>query len=140
MDEAGAYYTEWSKSEKERQILYINAYIYMEFRKMVLMVLHAGHQRGHSYKEQTFGLSGRRRGWDDLEKPLPSVKYTTSASSMHEVGHPKPVLWDNPEGWGGEGGGGGFMMGGRMYLWPIHVDVWKEPSQYCNCPPMKTIN
>ena len=29
----------------------------------------------------------------------------TSASSMHEAGHPKPVLWDNPEGEGGEGGG-----------------------------------
>jgi len=30
----------------------------------------------------------------------------TSASSMHEAGHPKPVLWDNPEGWGGERDGG----------------------------------
>ena len=29
----------------------------------------------------------------------------TSASLMHEAGHPKPVLWDNPEGWG-EGGDG----------------------------------
>ena len=19
----------------------------------------------------------------------------------------------------------------RVYLWPIHVDVWQEPSQYC---------
>ena len=25
---------------------------------------------------------------------------------MLEAGHSKPVLWDNPEGWGGEGGGG----------------------------------
>ena len=33
----------------------------------------------------------------------------TSASSMHEAGHPKPVLWDNPEGSGGEGGGGGVQ-------------------------------
>ena len=32
----------------------------------------------------------------------------TSASSMCEAGHSKPVLWDNPEGWGGEGGGRGF--------------------------------
>ena len=24
---------------------------------------------------------------------------------MHEAGYPKPVLWDNPEGWGGDGGG-----------------------------------
>ena len=39
-----------------------------------------------------------------------------SASSMHEAGHPKLVLWDNPEGWGREGGGQeGFRMGGRMY-------------------------
>ena len=35
---------------------------------------------------------------------LPYVKQITSVSSMHEVGHSKPVLWDNPEGWGGEGG------------------------------------
>ena len=26
---------------------------------------------------------------------------------MHEAGQPKPVLWDNPEGWGGAGGGRG---------------------------------
>ena len=42
---------------------------------------------------------------------LPYVKQMTSASSMHEAGHPKPVLWDNLEGWGGEGGGGGFRVG-----------------------------
>ena len=30
---------------------------------------------------------------------------------MHEAGHSKLVLWDNPEGWGGEGGGRGFRMG-----------------------------
>ena len=35
----------------------------------------------------------------------------TTASSMHEAGHSKPVLWDNPEGWGEEGGGRGFRMG-----------------------------
>jgi len=26
---------------------------------------------------------------------------------MHEAGHPRLVLWDNPEGWGGEAGGRG---------------------------------
>ena len=31
---------------------------------------------------------------------------------MHEVGHPKPVLWDNPEGWGGKGGWRGLQNGG----------------------------
>ena len=34
----------------------------------------------------------------------------TSASSVHEAGHPKP------EGQGGEGGGGGFRMWGHMYI------------------------
>ena len=33
----------------------------------------------------------------------------SSASLMHGTGHPKPVLWDNPEGWGGEGGGRGIQ-------------------------------
>ena len=28
---------------------------------------------------------------------LPYVKQMTNASSMPEAGHPKPVLWDNPE-------------------------------------------
>jgi len=46
---------------------------------------------------------------------LPYVKQMTSASSMHEAGYSKPVLWDNPEGWGGEGGGRGFKTGGHMY-------------------------
>ena len=46
VDEPGTYYTEWSKSEREKQILYINC-IYMEFRKMVATILHAGQQRRH---------------------------------------------------------------------------------------------
>jgi len=29
---------------------------------------------------------------------LLQVKQMTSASLMHEAGHSKPVLWDNPEG------------------------------------------
>jgi len=34
---------------------------------------------------------------------------------MHEAGHSKLVLWDNPEGWGEEGGGRGFRMREHMY-------------------------
>ena len=33
----------------------------------------------------------------------------TSASSMHEAEHPKPMLWDNPEGQGLEGSGKGVQ-------------------------------
>ena len=39
----------------------------------------------------------------------------TSASSMHEAGQSRPVLWDNPEEWGKGRWGGGFRMGEHMY-------------------------
>ena len=52
----------------------------------------------------------------------------TSASSMHEAGHSKPTLWDNPEGWGGEGGGKGIQdRGTHVHPWVIHIDVWQNP-------------
>ena len=38
----------------------------------------------------------------------------TSVSSMFEVGHSKLVLWDHPEGQGGEEGGKGFRIVGHM--------------------------
>ena len=53
---------------------------------------------------------------------LPYVKQIASASSMHEAGQPKPVLWDNPEGWGGEGSGKGVQDGGDTCA-PM-VDSW----------------
>ena len=48
--------------------IYVYIYIYMEFRKIVLMILHAGQQRRQRHKQYTFGLSGRRQGWDDLRE------------------------------------------------------------------------
>ena len=52
---------------------------------------------------------------------LPYVKQMTSTSSMHEAGHPKPVLWDNLEGWGEEGGGRGIedLGGGNDTCTPM---------------------
>ena len=51
---------------------------------------------------------------------------------MHEAGRLKPVPWDNPEGWGGEGSGrGGSGWGTHGHPWLIHVDVWQKPPRYC---------
>ena len=51
---------------------------------------------------------------------------------MHEARHPNLVLWDNPEGWGGEGEERVVQHEGtHVYLWLIHVDIWQKPSQYC---------
>ena len=40
---------------------------------------------------------------------IPYVKQMTSASSMNEAGHSKPVLWGNPKEWGSEGSGKEFQ-------------------------------
>ena len=37
---------------------------------------------------------------------------------MSEAGHSKPVLWDKPEGWGGEGSGRGSRLGGEVHVLP----------------------
>ena len=52
-------------SQKEKHQYSILTHI-LEFRKIVTMTLYARRQKRHRCKEQTFGLSGRRRGWDDL--------------------------------------------------------------------------
>ena len=54
-------------SQKEKHQHSILTHI-IEFRKMVMMFLYARQQKRHRCKEQTFGLCGRRRGWDDLRE------------------------------------------------------------------------
>ena len=50
---------------------------------------------------------------------------------MHEAGHSKLVLRDNPEGWGGEASGTGVQDGGtHAHPWLIHDNVWQKPPQY----------
>ena len=39
----------------------------------------------------------------------------TSPSAMDETGPSKPMHFDNPEGWGGEGGWSGVQDAGHMY-------------------------
>ena len=56
----------------------------------------------------------------------------SSAISMHEADDSKAVLWDNPEGWGEEGGGRQFQdRGTYVCQWLTHVDVWQRPPKYC---------
>ena len=43
---------------------------------------------------------------------------------MHEAGHSKLVLWDNPEGCGGEGGGTGVQDGGT----PVFMSMYGKTT------------
>ena len=53
-------------SHKEKHQHSILKYIYMEFRKIVTITLHVRQQKKHRCIEQSFGLCGRGRRWDDL--------------------------------------------------------------------------
>ena len=50
------------------------------------------------------------------------------------------VHWEDPEGWGGEGGGRGDQDGGtHVNPWLIHVNVWQKPLQYCKVVSLQLI-
>ena len=93
-------------------------------------------KRDMDVKKQTLDSVGEGEGgtiWENSIETciLPYVKQMISASSMYESGHSKLMLWGNPEGWGGEGGGRGLQDGGtHVHPWLIHLDVWQKP-QYC---------
>ena len=48
-------------SQKEKHQYSILTHIYMEFRKMVMMILYSRQQKRHRCKEQTFGLWEKAR-------------------------------------------------------------------------------
>ena len=69
--------------------------------------------------QQTFGLYGRRLGWDDLRKQHRNM-YIIKGETDHQ---PRLnawdkcsglVHWEDPEGWGGEGSGRGDRDGKHM--------------------------
>ena len=96
-----------------------------------LHTLYTRQQKRHRCIEQSSGLCGRGRGWDDLGDGIETciisyVKRIASPGSMHEIGCSGMVHWDGPEGWNGEGDGrweGGSGWGTHVHPWWIHVDV-----------------
>ena len=76
---------------------------------MVMITLYARQQKRHRCIEQSFGLCGRGRGrriWENgIETCIISyMKQIASPGSMQDTGCLVLVLWDDPEGWYGEGG------------------------------------
>ena len=109
----------------------------MEFRKMVTINLYARQKNRHRCIEQTFGLYGRRRGWDDLREQHRNMYIIKCETAPVQVRCMRQVLragaLGRPRGmgWGGrrEGGSG---WGTHVNPWLIHVNVWQKPLQYCN--------
>ena len=55
-------------SQKDKDHYSILTHIYMEFRKTVMITLYAKQKKRHRCTEQTFGLCGRKQGWDVLRE------------------------------------------------------------------------
>ena len=106
----------------------------MEFRKMVTITLYAKQTKRHRCTEQTFGLCGRRRGWDVSKEQ--HVCYLGWNRSPAQVGCMRQVLGPGALGkpmgsrWRGrwEGGSGWWI---HVTPWLIHVNVWQNPLQCC---------
>ena len=59
------------------------------------------------------------------------MKLVASPGSMHNTGCLGLVHWDDPEGWYGEGGGGGFRMGNTCIPVADSFRYMAKPIQYC---------
>jgi len=104
----------------------------MEFRKMITITLYTRQQKRHWCIEQSFGLCGRGRGWDDLGEwhwNTYNIIYRTSRQSRFNarywmlgagaLGWPRGMVWGGKR----EEGSG---WGTQVYLWRIHYDVWQN--------------
>ena len=91
----------------------------MEFRKMVMIILYAKQKKRHRCTEQTFGLCGRRRGWDVLREQhgnVHNIKGETDHQPRLDTWDKCSGLlhWEDPKGSGREGGGRGDRDGEHM--------------------------
>ena len=104
----------------------------MEFRKMVTISLYMRQQKRHWCIEQSFGLCGRGRGWDDLGEwhwNIYNIIYEMSRQSRLDARY--WMLGDGALGWPrgmvqGRRREEGSGWGTRVYLWWIHVDIWQN--------------
>ena len=99
---------------------------------MVTITLYTRQQKRHWCIEQSFGLCGRGRGWEDLGEwhwNMYNIIYETSCQSRFDarywmlgagaLGRPRGMVWGGRR---EEGSGWGTCV----YLWRIHFDIWQN--------------
>ena len=104
----------------------------MEFRKMITITLYARQQKRHRYIEQSYGLCGSGRGWDDLGEwhwnmynIICEMNRNSRFDAWYRMLGAGALGWPRGMGWGGrwEGDSG---WGTCVHPWRIHVDVWQN--------------
>ena len=98
-----------------------------------MISLYAKQKKRHRCIEQTFGLCGRRRGWD-VSREQHRNMYIIYGETDHQ---PKLdawdkcsdlVHWEDPEGSGGEGGGRGDQDGNTCKSMPDSFQCMTKPT------------
>ena len=130
VDETGAYYTEWSNSERKLPIQYMSTYIWNLERWPIWETAKESEIKNRLLNSVAEGKSGVI--WESITETciLPYVKQIASPGLMHETGCSGLEHCDDPEGWGGwwEGSSG---WGTWVHPWRIHVNLWQKPLPYC---------
>ena len=99
---------------------------------MVTITLYTRQQKKHWCIEQSFGLCGRGRGWDDMGEwhwNMYNIIYETSHQSRFDTRYwmlgagalerPRGMVWGGRREEGSE-------WGTHVYLWQIHFDIWQN--------------
>ena len=115
----------------------------MEFRKMVTITLYARQEKRHKCIEQSFGLCGRGRGWDDLGECHGNMYniYKMNCQSRFDAGYRMlgagALRWPRGMVRGGRWGGR-FRMGNMCA--PMVDSCWcmAKPIQYCKVKKKKS--
>ena len=123
-------------SQKEKHQYCILTHIYGS-RKMVMITLYARQQKRHRCKKQSFGLCGRRRGWDDLREwhwniniIICEIDRQSRFDAWAGVLRARALGWPRGIGWGGRWvGDSGWET--HVHPWLTPVNVWQKPLQYC---------
>ena len=135
VDEPRACYTEWSKSDRERQISYINAYIWKLERRYWWSYVQ-GSEGDTDTKNRLLDTMGEGEGGLIWERSIetftsPYVKQIASGSSMCMIqGAQSQCSVTTYTGGRRREEGGGFKREWTcVHLWLLHVDVWQNPPQ-----------
>ena len=134
VDESGAYYTEWGKWERERQILYINAYIW-NLERWYWQSYMQGNKGDPDIKDRLLDSVEGKGGmiWEESTDTYVTIcKMDSQWKSDVWCREPKAsaLWWPGGAGWGGRWGQFGRKRI-QVCLWLIRVDVWLKPWQYC---------
>ena len=133
MDETGAHYTEWSKSEGKTPMQHTNTYIW-NLERCYRWPYMWDSKRDTDVKNSLLNSVGKGEGGMTWEGG--AVYYHTWSGSQVQVDACDRALragalgWPWEMGWGGrwEGGSG---WGTHVRPWLIHVNVWQNPLKYC---------